>query len=267
MKYWLWGFATTALVAVTVTVCVSWWALERTRVVPDFYARATQRLPEDLDSAIAKLEQDMVQLQGDAGRLGSWQAVFTDEQINAWLVQQLPREFPNLLPPGVDEPRIVIEDGRVLVAARFKNPHIDTVVSFELNAALTEHPNVLALQVNNLRAGSLPLPLSRFLRGISREAAKSNMEVRWDMDQDDPIALVTIPSDHPSYIHSPVIVESVYLAEGILALAGHTGPEALHAYQPRGPLYQLASARVGRPRAVGPNSIAQESEGQSRQVR
>ncbi len=260
MKYWMWGIATVASLAVIITASVSWWALQRTRVVPDFYERATKQLPADLDSAIARLEQDMVQLQGDAAKLGSWQAVFTDEQINAWLVQQLPREFPNLLPPGVEEPRIIIEDGRVLVAARYKNQHIDTVVSFEVKAALTEQANVLAIRVNNLRAGALPLPLDRFLRGISREAAKSQMEVRWDMDQSDPIALVTIPSDHPSYIYAPVIVESVYMAEGILALAGHTGAEARDSYSPRGPIYQLASARTGRPRP-GANAMDHESDG------
>jgi hypothetical protein len=267
MKYWMWGLATVIAMAGIATASVSWWALQKTRVVPDFYARATQRLPEDLDSAVARLERDMVQLQGDASRLGSWQAVFTDEQINAWLVQQLPREFPQLLPPGVIEPRIIIEDGRVLVAARFKNPHLDTVISFELKAALTEHANVVAIQVNNLRAGTLPLPLERFLRGISREAAKSNMEVRWDMDQSDPIALVTIPSDHPNYIYSPVIVESVFLAQGILALAGHTGQEAREAYNPCGPIYQLASARVGRSSRPGANEIRQASDEESRAVR
>lgn len=261
MKYWMWGIATVATLAVIITASVSWWALQRTRVVPDFYERATKQLPADLDSAIARLEQDMVQLQGDAARLGSWQAVFTDEQINAWLVQQLPREFPNLLPPGVEEPRIIIEDERVLVAARYKNQHIDTVVSFEVKAALTEQANVLAIRVTNLRAGALPLPLERFLRGISREAAKSQMEVRWDMDQSDPIALVTIPSDHPSYKYTPVIVESVYLTEGILALAGHTGEEARESYRPRGPIYQLASARTNRPPRQGANAMAHEPEG------
>lgn len=260
MKYWIWGIAAIICVAVVGTGSVSWWALQQTRVIPDFYARATERLPEDLDSAIARLEKDMVQLQGDTRRLGSWQAVFTDDQINAWLVQQLPREFPNLLPPGVAEPRVIIEDGRVLVAARFKNQHIDTVVSFEVDAALTEHANVVAIRVNNLRAGMLPLPLDRFLRGISREAAKSDMEVRWDTEQNDPIALVTIPSDHPNYIYSPVIVESVYLAEGILALAGHTGTEARESYRPQGPVYQLASAPVGGSSRYGTNAMRQTSD-------
>lgn len=267
MKYWIWGTATFTCVAAAVALSISWWALGRTKVVPDFYTRAADRLPEDLDSAIARLEKDVVQLQGDASKLGSWQAVFTDEQINAWLVQQLPREFPNLLPPGVDDPRVMIEDGRVFVAARYKNNHLDTVISFEVSPALTEHPNILAVRVTNLRAGALSLPLKSFLRGISQEAAKSDMEVRWDMDRSEPVALVAIPGEHPNFVHSPVIVESVYLGDGILALAGHTGEEAFESFTPRGPIYQLASARLPRNSRYGQNPICQDEEECCEQVR
>jgi len=267
MNRWLISLASLLVVGSIVSAAASWWALQRTRVVPDFYSQAALRMPKDLDSAIASLEKDVVQLQGDAARLGSWCAAFTDEQVNAWLVQQLPREFPNLLPRGVTEPRIVIEDGRVFAAARYKNQHIDTIVSFEVKAALTEQANVIAIQITNLRAGALPLPLSRFLRGISAEAAKSNMEVRWDMDQSEPIALVTVPSEHRSYKHTPVIVESVGLSAGLLSLAGHTGAEAFEAYQPRGPIYQLASARVGIPSALQRNEIRQNETPSPHQVR
>lgn len=267
MKRWLISLAALLVVGTIVSAAVSWWALQRTRVVPDFYQQAALRMPKDLDSAIASLEHDVVQLQGDAAQLGSWCAAFTDEQVNAWLGQQLPRVFPNLLPRGVTEPRIVIDQGRVFAAARFKNQHIDTVVSFEVKAALTEQANVVAIQITNLRAGTLPLPLSRFLRGISAEAAKSNMEVRWDRDQSEPIALVTIPSEHPGYKHTPVIVESVGLSDGLLTLAGHTGAEAFQAYRPRGPIYQLASARVGLQSELGRNEIRQNENPSPHQVR
>jgi hypothetical protein len=261
MKRWLIGITTFSLLGGLVAGGVSWWAFQRTRVVPEFYERAAMLVPEDLDSAVASLEHDVVQLQGDAAKLGGWNAAFTDEQINAWLIQQLPLVFPKLLPPGVVEPRIMIEDGIVYAAARFKNQHIDTIVSFEVRAALTEHANIVAVRINNLRAGSLPLPLNRFLRAISVEAAKSDMEVQWDMDKTDPVALVTIPSEHPAYIHKPVIVESVNLSDGLLTLAGHTGSEARRAYSPRGPIYQLASTRVGR------NSILHSEEESPDRVR
>jgi hypothetical protein len=64
-----------------------------------------------------------------------------------------------------------------------------------------------------------------------------------------------------------VIVESVYLAEGILALAGHTGEAARQAYRPQGPIYQLASTRVGRASRFGSNSIVQPSEEEPGRVR
>lgn len=267
MKRWIISLAALLVLGAVVSTFVSWWALQRTRVVPDFYAQAALRMPEDLDSVIASLEQDVVQLQGDAARLGSWCAAFTDEQVNAWLVQQLPREFPNLLPRGVTDPRIVIEDGRVYAAARYKNQHIDTVVSFEVKAALTEQANVVAVQITNLRAGTLPLPLTHFLRGISAEAAKSNMEVRWEMNQSEPIALVTIPSEHPGYKHTPVIVESLGLSSGLLSLAGHTGTEAYESYRPQGPIYQLASARVVVPAVLRENEIRQNELPSPNQVR
>lgn len=267
MKRWLLTIAVLLVVGLCVSGTVSWWALQRTRVVPDFYAQAAMRMPEDLDSVIASLEHDVVQLQGDAAKLGSWCAAFTDEQVNAWLVQQLPREFPDLLPRGVTDPRIVIDDGRVFAAARFKNQHIDTVVSFEVKAALTEQANVVAVRITNLRAGALPLPLSRFLRGISAEAAKSNMEVRWDMDQSEPVALVTIPSEHPGYKHTPVIVESLGLSDGLLSLAGHTGTEAFESFRPQGPIYQLASSRAGTPPVLSRNEIRQNDSPTTLQVR
>lgn len=243
MKRWLRGLTVVSGVLAVVTAAASWWAFSRTQVVPEFYTQAANRLPADIDFAIARLESHVVQLQGDASVDGNWSAAFTDEQINAWLVRELPREFPKLLPPGTSAPRVVIDDGKILAAARFKNQHIDTVVSFEVRAALTAQANILALRVTNLRAGALPLPLSRFVRGISAEAKKSNIEVNWDMDQEEPIALVTIPSEHPDFILSPVVVEALEMANGFLVLAGSTGEAAREEFQPRGPIYQLAAHR------------------------
>jgi hypothetical protein len=246
MKRWIKRLVVVVGIIALATSGAAWWAVRQTQQVPEFYARATRQLPVDLAAASETLQQDVEQLQDAAGRLGSWNASFSEEQINAWLVQQFPVEFPKVLPTGVEDPRIVIEDNRVLAAARFKNKHIDTIVSFEVRVELTEKANVLAVRIENLRAGSLPLPLQSFLRGISREAAKGDIEVVWDMDETSPVALVTVPSEHPKFERSPVIVESVTLESGQVLLAGHTGPEAWQTYRPRTSVYQLASTRVGR---------------------
>jgi hypothetical protein len=226
--------------------CVYQWALQKTREVPDFYRQASERMPADLDKASRQLESEVHALTVQVGRLGTWEATFDEGQINAWLIHQLPKIFARVLPKGVKEPRVVLQEGKVLAAARYQDSRFDTVVSFELDVQLTAEPNVLAIEIRELKAGALPLPVGRFRDSISRWAARDSLEVRWDTNSsNDPIALVTVPSDHESYLKKPVIVESVTLTQGALRLAGHTGPEARIAYKPRGPVYRLASLRSG----------------------
>lgn len=249
MRRWIIRITICALLLLIVG-CLSggWWALEQTQHVPEFYKRASQSLPASTIEASQHLQQEVEQLQSKAARIGSWQASFSDEQINAWLIEELPGKFPRLLASGASEPRIVIEEGRVLAAVRYKNRRIDTVISCELSVELTEQPNMLALHVQNLKAGALPLPLGNFRKGITNEAAKGGVDIRWDETERGPIALVTVPSEHPNYVSAPVIVESVQLVDGSLQLAGHTGPLAHQSFQPRGPIYRFVSFRPGEKR-------------------
>ena len=243
-----WAVAILCLLVACVggTYIAAQWALEKTRQVPDFYRQAIARVPDDAGAVSRQLEHEVLELKDQVGHFGSWRAVFTEEQLNAWLVHQLPQEYSKVLPKGVCEPRVVIQDGKVLAAARYSDSRIDTVVSFEVTIQLTAEPNVLAVEVRNLRAGALPLPLNHFVHHISHRAARDSLEVRWDAAEPDgiPIGLITVPSDHPKYVRTPVIVESVEFTEGRLWLAGRTGPEAVLGYQPRGPVYRLASLRT-----------------------
>lgn len=246
MRRWVSRIATTLLLVGLMAACGLYWAYRQTRSVPEFYARAQRSVPEDASQVSRELEQQVEQLQEDVQRKGGWQAEFTDSQINAWLMLILPEEFPKLLPRGVEEPRVVIEKDKILLAARYRSSRIDTVVSCEVRIELTEEPNVLAVRIQNLRAGALPLPVSKFAKGISSEAAKSDIEVLWDKDSldDSPVALITVPSDHKNYVNAPMIIESVELSDGKLSMMGHTGPDAIHAFEPQGPVYQLAALEV-----------------------
>ncbi len=243
MRRWLKRISFTFVVLLTVSIGAGWWAIQQTKKVPDFYTQATKTSPEETAAATLRLQADVKQLQQDAGQRGSWNATFSDGEINAWLIQELPEKFPRLLARGVSDPRIVIEDGRLLMAARYKDKRVDTVVSFEIHPELTEEPNMLAIRVKDLRAGALPLPLESFLKGITREAARGDVDVRWDITDSGPVALVTVPSEHPNFVVSPVVIESLRLSEGQLQLAGHSGSVAQETYQPRGPVHRFVSYR------------------------
>ena len=249
MKHrWIKRIAITLMVLLLVSLTAGWWAVEQTQHVPEFYARATSKLPESTAAASQKIKAEVEQLQHSAATIGAWHSSFSADEINAWLIEELPKKFPQLLAKGASEPRIVIEDDRVLAAVRYKNRRIDTIISCELEVELTEQPNMLALRVAHLKAGALPIPLSKFLQGISKEAAKGDIDIRWDATDAGPVALVTVPSEHPRYVNSPVIVESVQLVEGALILAGQTGPLAHESYNPLGPIYRFVSYRPGEKR-------------------
>ncbi len=243
MRTWIVRLTATVTVVSVVAGASSWWALRQSRHVPEFYARAGTNHATSTVEASRRLQAEVEQLQIDAARIGSWRAAFSDEQINAWLIEELPQKLPRLAKLGASEPRIIIEDDRVLAAVRYQHGHFDTIISCELKVALTEEPNMLAFRVTNLRAGALPLPLNKFLTSITKEAARGEIDIRWDMTESGPIALVTVPSEDPRYVVKPVVVENLMLYDGALMLAGHTGTMARQAFKPKGRVYQFVSYR------------------------
>lgn len=263
MRRWILRLSITLTVMLSSGGVAAWWLIRQTRQVPDFYTRATAQAPDTTAEASRRLQADVKRLKADAAKVGFWRAQFSDEEINAWLVEELPKKFPRLLARGASQPRVVIEGDRMLAAVRYKNRRIDTVISCELQVALTEEPNMLALKVNGLKAGALPLPLSKFLKGISKEAANGDIDVRWDLAESGPIALVTVPSDDPRYVISPVTVESVVLTDGQLSLAGHTGPQAEAWFQPRGPVHRFVSYQHGSSRSRHPSRLSSANKSSS----
>ncbi len=243
MGRWIKRIGVNVLVLLLFASVVGWWTIRQTKVVPEFYARATQVKPAGTEAASQQLEADVAKLQKDLAKPGAWEAIFSEDDINAWLIEQLPLKFRQLHAKGASDPRISIQNDHLLAAVRYKDTRIDTIISCELRVELTQEGNLLAVHITNLQAGALPLPLSRFMNEVSKEAAKGSIQIRWDMSENGPTALVQVPSEHPNYAHNPVIIESIRLIEGTIILSGHTGQRAQTCYEPQSPVYQFVTYR------------------------
>lgn len=138
---------------------------------PAFYQQAMQVTAGEYGEAGEELEQSVLDLHNDVRNPGTWEAVFTEEQINGWLVAEMPDKFPNVLPQGTEEPRVAIGPDAIQVACRFDNGKLNTVISMVLDVDLTTDTNTLAVRVSKLRAGALPVPLKQFLDKISMAAS------------------------------------------------------------------------------------------------
>lgn len=213
-------YSTAAVLAVA--VAVAWALLLAAQSEPEFYQRALKAQPTGQAEAGDSLERSLLDLHNSVHGGGSWEAVFTEDQINGWLAADLPDKFPRALPPGAEEPRVAIDSQMVHVACRFDNGKVRTVISFGLDVNLTTETNTLAVRVSKLRAGALPVPLKQFLDKISAHAQRANIPLQWSQIDGDPVALVTIPVQHEDYAHREVYLDVIELREGEVYLAGRT---------------------------------------------
>ena len=161
--------------------------------VPEFYEQALL-----LDSARAReTSREMVQqatgLASEVKQPGSWQAVFTAEQINGWLAIDLVENHPDVLPAELKDPRVAIEPGTATVACRYSGSTFSSVLSLDVDLSLAEN-NAVAVRLRRVRAGAMPLPVSQVLETFQAAAKESQWPIEWRQIDGDPVALISIPS-------------------------------------------------------------------------
>ena len=190
------------------------------RHVPRFYQQALSAEPAVRQQHSDRLLENAAALASSVARQGRWQALFTAEEINGWLAVDAVKNFPELLPPGVADPRVTIERDRIAVGCRYLDGPVETVLTLEGEAYL-EEPNVLAVRIRRARAGSLPAPLGSLLAGISRAADAAGVQLHWLQSDGDPVAVIRLQptGDEQASLHS---IETIELRDGEIYLAGRT---------------------------------------------
>lgn len=199
------------------------WAYRATQQVPEFYVRQLE-LEAFQKRAGDALEKQALQLNSQIRKSERWQARFTAEDINGWLAVDLPQKFPQALPSDVQSPRVAIGPEMIQLACKVESPRFSSVVSLGLQPYVTSEPNVIALRVKQLAAGSLPLPLSQYMEQITEQCAKSGLPLRWTEEEGDPVALVTLPLEPKDFQDRQVRLEQIELAQGEIILSGTSEP-------------------------------------------
>jgi hypothetical protein len=180
------------LVSVAVVCAAILFGLYRaSQQVPDFYQRAL--VSTAVQESGERFERQALALHNQVQHPGHWEARFTEDEINAWLAGVLPEKFPQALASGISDPRVAIEGDTLRLAVRYERGSTSTIVSLAARAHLTDEPNEIAVEIRDVRAGSLPVPLARFLEEIKLNAAQAGLPLRWTEAAGQPVALVRLP--------------------------------------------------------------------------
>jgi len=218
-------FAGALVIVMLVLIAVSAVALfsiyRASQHVPQFYQRAIVQSYADAESG-DRLERQALALHNQARRAGSWEAHFSEEEINAWLAVVLPEKFPQALASGVSDPRVGIDGETLRLAVRYNKGTTTTIVSLAARVQLTAEPNEIAVGIDDVRAGALPVPLARFLDEVTLRAAQAGLPLRWTEAGGKPVALVRLPLDPKAFKGRQLTLERLELQEGELVVGGRT---------------------------------------------
>jgi uncharacterized protein YpmS len=128
-----------------------------TATVPEYEAVVTVD-PVRAETQRREFESQLSTLVSDTQALPEWKTRVTADQINAWLALRLERDFPGFQQAGLVAPRVILEEGRGIFAARSEKTGVQGVISVTLRPLVTE-TDELALEIESAKIGRLSVPL------------------------------------------------------------------------------------------------------------
>jgi hypothetical protein len=151
-----------------------------------------------------------------------WAGEFSEQQINSYLAEDFlkPAKRPFKLPVEIRDPRVVLRPGQLLVGFRYGDGELSTVISLQAKVWLPRRePNLIAIEIEQLRAGAMPVSVKSLQQQIDEAARKENIDVQWYRNEGNPVAIVRLQADRrdPS-----VILKDIEIRQGTLVVKGRT---------------------------------------------
>jgi hypothetical protein len=129
-----------------------------------------------------------------------WSVTFTETQINSFFEEDFKSSglAERLMPECISAPRVAVEENRLRVGFRYGAGFWSTVITIDLGVWLApKEPNVVALEIQGVHAGALPVSPQSMLDQVKRFAERGKMEVTWYRYNGNPVALLRFPGDQP----------------------------------------------------------------------
>lgn len=216
-RRWIWVVAALGLAAGGPMLG---WAFLQHR--PGFYRRAATLPPERRRKEAREFLNQSLQLRNDIINESTWEAAFSDEEVNSWLAEDLATHFADQIPPGVRDPRVEFEPDRVKLAFLLDSAPFHSVVWAVLQVRVPE-PNVVALTVEKIRAGALPVPPEQVIEPLMAHARRYGVQAEWQREEGLPVVVIRY---EPSIGRRDVRLDQIQFLNGLVRLSGFSEPRS-----------------------------------------
>ena len=185
---------------------------------PGFYREMVKQPRVNREKEAKRFVAQSLQLRNDICNEPTWEAVFSDEEVNAWLAEDLVTHFADQLPPEVHEPRVRFELDQVTLAFGLDQGPVRSVI-WVVARPHVPGPNVLELTIEKIRAGMLPVPAEKVLDRITQHARAQGLDVTWKCEGELPVAVIRYT---PHDGRDDVKLERIDIREGQIRLGGRS---------------------------------------------
>lgn len=188
---------------------------------PELYVQAEVPAGSERIRLSQEFEKKAFDLFNEIQNEDDWEAEFTEQQINSWLAEDfVESNLARQLPEQISEPRIALRPGRLFLAFRYGGPDFHTVISLQGKVWMApREPNTLALEIESLKAGAIPLSPSFLQQELTEGARQHNIDVQWYRKDGHPVAVFRLQADRRD---PGVQLRELELKEGAVRLKGRS---------------------------------------------
>jgi hypothetical protein len=184
-----------------------------------YYYRAMVGLSREQRAGRAKkFVAQSLQLRNDICNEPNWEAVFTDQEVNAWLAEDLVTHFADRLPPEVHEPRLLFEPDRIILAFQLRQGGVQSVITVVARPRVPGG-NTIELTLEKIRAGILPVPADNILDRIIEYARSHGIDAEWARKEGYPVVVMRYT---PHNEREDVQLEELQIRDHQIRLAGRS---------------------------------------------
>lgn len=202
------------------TSAASYWIYRAAISGPKFYRELISEDQSDARQLGSQLESTVLELHNAAVRENEWSLEVTDDEINAWLVDHLPRKYPRQNPDSIVDPRVKIADGEIKFAFRAKSTSFPVVVCVHVEPFVTSDGNNIGLCITKSYVGLLPLGKKRVVEQLSSAAAKIKIPIAWSQDKNGPVAMLSPQIKLAKEVERKIEITSIKISGASLMLSG-----------------------------------------------
>jgi hypothetical protein len=185
---------------------------------PPFYRERVAMGGKHRQAEADRFVAQSLQLRNDIANEEQWEAVFTDDEVNAWLVRELVAHFGDRVPQGVDDPVVAFNLDQVTLAFKVDRGPFRTLVWVVARARVAADHTV-ALRLEKIRAGAMPIAADELVEPITTQAKALGLNIEWQEEEGQPVAFIGY-SPNPGRVD--VVLDRVQLLDGQIYISGRS---------------------------------------------